>query len=126
VTVNLAARQGTLLLFPPEMLPAGMGFGLLLGLLPASIGVLLSLRAATVRQAQQALSPAYFALAIGYGLLIGLTIMLLELFNVGTGWLETGGLAAVALVLAGGLAAINTGLPAPALRRFRRDRLLLV
>jgi hypothetical protein len=34
--------------------------------------------------------------------LIGLTIFLLELFNVGTGWLETGGLAAVALVLSEG------------------------
>ncbi len=126
VTVNLAAGQGTLLLFPPEMLPAGMGFGLLLGLLMASIGVLLSLRAATVRQAQQALALAYFALAIGYGLLIGLTIVLLELFNVGTGWLETGGLVAVGLVSAGVLAVIDAGMLALALRRFRRDRLLLV
>ncbi len=58
VVVNLRARGGGPLLYPPWMLEGILGLGLLTSLLAAGAGVLVSLRAATVRQAQQTLSIA--------------------------------------------------------------------
>jgi len=55
VAVNLANRQGGLLLYPlPVVLAMGV-LGLLGAVFVAAVGVLISLRAATVRQAQQTL-----------------------------------------------------------------------
>lgn len=56
VTVNVNAHAGRLLLFAPTVWLAGAIVGLLVALLISGIGVLVSLRASTVRQAQQTLS----------------------------------------------------------------------
>lgn len=58
VVVNLRAGAGGLLVYPAWMLEGIIGLGLLTSLLAAGAGVLVSLRAATVRQAQQTLSIA--------------------------------------------------------------------
>ena len=56
ITVNLAFRTGGLLLYPWLFMAAALGGGLLTAGLAASAGVLVSLRASTVRQAAQTLS----------------------------------------------------------------------
>nr|RPI80650.1 MAG: ABC transporter permease [Chloroflexota bacterium] len=53
ITVNVVNGQGRLLFFPPEIAVAIFVLTLLVALLSAGIGVLISLRAPTVRQAQQ-------------------------------------------------------------------------
>jgi ABC-2 type transport system permease protein len=58
VTVNVAFGHGRLLLFPWTSMAAALVGGLLTAGLAASAGVLVSLRAATVRQAAQTLSIA--------------------------------------------------------------------
>jgi ABC-2 type transport system permease protein len=65
VTVNLAHGRGELLLYPAEI-AAGIVLLSFLGAgLMASIGVLVSLRSPTVRQAQQVMSLATMALLFG-------------------------------------------------------------
>jgi ABC-2 type transport system permease protein len=64
VTVNVAFGRGSLLFFP-----AGIGLGilavvLLISTLASGLGVLVSLRAGSVRQAQQTFTIAYFVLFI--------------------------------------------------------------
>jgi ABC-2 type transport system permease protein len=56
VTINVAVRGGGLLLFTPLMTIGALGFSILISGLSASIGVLVSLRASSVRQAQQWMS----------------------------------------------------------------------
>jgi ABC-2 type transport system permease protein len=56
LTVNVVAGHGKLLMYPLPTLLASVCLSLLFSLLAASIGVPVSLRAATVKQAQQTLS----------------------------------------------------------------------
>jgi len=58
VSVNVVHGQGQLLLYPLHVFVAGTVLGLLAAGLTASAGVLVSLRAATVRQAAQTMSLA--------------------------------------------------------------------
>ncbi|MCE5257627.1 MAG: ABC transporter permease subunit [Chloroflexi bacterium] len=56
ITVNIAFSSGSLLVYQPAVLAAMLIFSLLTAVLAAGVGVLVSLRAATARQAQQTLS----------------------------------------------------------------------
>ena len=56
VTVNATHGHGKLLLYPAPVGLGSVALSLLVSLLAASLGVLVSLRASTVRQAQQTLS----------------------------------------------------------------------
>ena len=56
VTINVAVHGGGLLLFTPIMTLGALIFSILISGLAASIGVLVSLRASSVRQAQQWMS----------------------------------------------------------------------
>lgn len=60
VTVNAAYGHGKLLFFPAWLGLAILAISLLISVLSAALGVLVSLRASTVRQAQQTLSFAIF------------------------------------------------------------------
>jgi ABC-2 type transport system permease protein len=125
ITSNIAFGQGELLLFSPAMTLAGMGFGLLVSSLLALAGVLLSLRAESVRQAQQSLALAWIGLVIVYFVLVVLTIMALSFLGVPVqAWVEAGNLTPLVLGAAGVLALLDGVLLALALRRFRRTRLL--
>jgi len=53
VTVNIAHWGGRLLLYPPTVIVADLLLSLLMATLPAAMGVFVSLRAATVRKAEQ-------------------------------------------------------------------------
>jgi len=64
VTINLAYGEGHLLLFPANIGIAIVVLSFLVALLAAGLGVIISLRASTVRQAQQTLSVAFLLLFI--------------------------------------------------------------
>ncbi len=126
VTVNIAFGQGTLLFFSPGVALAGMGFGVLVSMLLALAGVLLSLRAESVRQAQQTLSIAWVGLAILVLVLTVLAVLALEFVGVPVrAWVEAGSLMPLVFGAAGVLALLDAGLLVLAMRRFRRSRLLL-
>ncbi len=122
VTVNIAHGQGQLLIYPPLI---GLGVILtsfLISGLASGLGVLVSLRSPTVRQAQQTFSFAYLLLLIP---LFAFPVLPAEWqFRViqalqGTDFTT---LAAVAL---GIVAVLDIGLVAAGLARFKRARLLL-
>jgi ABC-2 type transport system permease protein len=64
VTINVAYGHGTLLLFPWKIGLGVIVISLLVAALSAGLGVLISLRAATVRQAQQTFSLVFFVFFI--------------------------------------------------------------
>jgi len=124
LTENLLYARSGLLLYPADLAIGTVGFGLLIALFTASAGVLASLHAPTVRQAQQSLGvvitlplivPAFFIgpfaplewkLALGHALTaMGTTQIVL----------------AVAIILL----ILDIALVLVALARFRRTELLL-
>ena len=122
VTVNLTAGKGQLLLYPPLI-----GFGALLAsflvtALAAGIGVLVSLNASTVRQAQQTVGtiflviflPLFFIPMLPGAWRHGLAVFL-AMANFF--WLAAGILTFVFI--------LDAILIAIAMARFRRDRLIL-
>jgi len=58
VTISIAFGNGRFLMFPPDIAILGIITGLLTASIAANAGILISLRAATVRQAQQTLGIA--------------------------------------------------------------------
>ena len=62
ITVNIGFRDGGLLFYPLEMFAGALVFSLLISGLSACIGVLVSLRAGSVRQAQQMMSAGMLVL----------------------------------------------------------------
>jgi ABC-2 type transport system permease protein len=108
------------------MLLAGMGFGLLVSGLLATTGVLLSLRAASVRQAQQSLSIAWIVLAILYVVLIVVVIITANYLGMDlAGWIESGAVAPLAWGAAAVLLLLDGVMLTLAMHRFQRARLLL-
>src|SRR5512139_212450 len=69
VTVNVSAGGGGLLFYSPQMILAALVFSILISGLSASIGVLVSLRAGSVRQAQQMMSAGMLVLFLPFMLL---------------------------------------------------------
>ena len=124
VAVNLSAPHGGGFVgYAPTVLFGGLGLGLLVALFMSSLGVLVSLRAATVKQAQQVLAiavafVAVLALAGGALLPDAWRAPLLRFF-------VTAGEARVLLVVASILAAVDVALLAACDLRFRRARLIL-
>lgn len=123
LTVNLAERGGPLILYPLPVLGGILMAGLLTALLGATAGVLVSLRAHTVRQAQQLLGIAMLALLflplLGARLLPAAVADLIASRLAATDPARLAGLALAAL------AALDLLLLALAAARFRRNRLIL-
>jgi ABC-2 type transport system permease protein len=123
VTVNLTARAGHLLLFPWRFavgapLLAWLGAGL-----AATAGVLVSLRAATVRQAAQTLN-------VGILLLIFVPVLgaraLPDAWKAQAGaWLASVGVDGILWTATAALALLDLLLLALAMARFQRARLIL-
>jgi len=123
ITVNLSDWTGTIAMYPPWTIVGFLIFGTLGAALVAGIGVLVSLRASTVRQAAQSLS-------IGILLLVWVPILAIQFLPAS---LSRGALdrlmsldvrLAVPLFLVA-LALIDLVVLAAALARFQRDRLIL-
>ncbi len=123
VTVNLTARSGHLLLFPWRFFIGAPLLALLGAGLAATGGVLVSLRAATVRQAAQTLN-------VGILLLIFVPVLaaqvLPDAWKAQAGaWVLSVGADGVMWGAAAVLALLDLGLLVAALARFRRSRLIL-
>jgi ABC-2 type transport system permease protein len=120
LTVNLAHRQSGLVLYAPFMLLAMCVLGLLGAVFVAALGVLISLRAATVRQAQQLLGGAIMVLLV---LPIGVARLLPAAWT-GRVIPDAGNAAYVALVGVVACVALDVAVVALALALFQRTRLI--
>ncbi|MGE5198158.1 MAG: ABC transporter permease [Rhodospirillaceae bacterium] len=123
ITVNLTARTGPLLLFPWRFAVGAPLLALLGAGLAATAGVLVSLRAATVRQAAQTLN-------VGVLLLIFIPVLgvqaLPDAWKAQAGaWIITVGVDGLLWLAAGLLGLLDLSLLAAAFARFRRARLVL-
>jgi ABC-2 type transport system permease protein len=122
VTVNVVVRPERLLLYPPATLVGALVMNLLGAALIAGLGVLVSLRSASVRQAGQLMGIA--VLLVGFAPVMGIRA-------VAAYWRSHGHAvtaADTALAVLVGLALFilfDTSLIAAAVLRFRRSRLLL-
>jgi ABC-2 type transport system permease protein len=120
LTVNLAHRQSGLVLYAPPVILAMCVLGLLGAVFVAAVGVLISLRAATVRQAQQTLGGAIMALLV---VPIGAVRMLPAAWT-DRMQLDTGSAAQLAMLGLAAFAALDAGVVGLAMTRFRRARLI--
>jgi ABC-2 type transport system permease protein len=122
ITINIVHRGGELLLFPWKIGMAAVTASLLVSILAASLGVLVSLRSATVRQAQQVFSLAFIVLFIPLFLLPLLPeSWRLKVMQV----LSKADVESIILGVLFLLLALDLGLLAAASRRFQRTRLIL-
>lgn len=122
-TVNLANPHASLQLYAPAIGLGGAGLSFLMATLAANAGVLISLRAATVRQAQQ---------TVGLGLMIVIWVPFLAFNFLPVEWrlaieatLGAANLMQVAVAGVAALLALDIALLATAMARFQRTRLTL-
>jgi len=120
VTVNIARRADGLLLYPMSTLLMMCALGVLGALLVAAVGVLISLRAATVRQAQQALSGAILVLLF---VPIGLARLMPADWKAGLASASMSG-TTLAMVGVAVFAVVDTGVVMLTMRTFKRSRLI--
>ncbi len=122
VTVNLFYGRGELLLFPVPLIAGALVFSTLVSGLAASIGVLVSLRAGSVRQAQQLMSIGMLVLFIPFMFLqfipTSIRIALVEI-------LMNSDPLTLAIWIAAGLLVIDLVLVAIGMRLFKRAQLIL-
>ena len=122
VTINVTVHGSGLLLFSPLMTLGALVFSILISGLAASIGILVSLRASSVRQAQQWMS---------FGMLV-LFLPFMFIQFIPRVWLESFGAAVIntnpiqiAIWAAVVVLAIQVILLAVAMRLFQRSKLIL-
>ncbi len=127
IVVNVVHGHGQLLLYPPSVAVAGVVLSLLIAGLAASVGSLVSLRAATVRQAVQTLSivTLLFWLVPMLGLTLIPTVPATGALAPADVALRAADRAVALVILTAVLAAIDMGLLAAAAARFKRSRLVL-
>jgi len=122
VVTNLRYWGEGPLLYAPAMAVAIVALTLLLSLMASSLGVLVSLRARTVRQAQQALSVATMVLVMGS--MYGVQALPIDWASV-VGTAGSGGIPGEAVLYACiGLLLLDAGLIVAASSRFQRARLI--
>jgi ABC-2 type transport system permease protein len=126
VTVNIVSWDGSVVFFTPTIVLVNVGTGLLMACFMAGLGVLISLRSATVQSASMFLMGAVFA-----------PLLLLQIAALVVMQLASGGRASISelvgavdwgqvMIIAGGvLTAASVGLLWAATARFRRARLML-
>jgi ABC-2 type transport system permease protein len=122
VTVNIANAvqgDGGFLFYSWRILLADLGFSALLAVIVSGAGVLISLRSATVQEAQQILMSAFFIPPMTLGFV---ALALHDRIGEPPSWLNltTGGLIAAAV-----MAVLASVLTLAAMARFQRARLML-
>jgi ABC-2 type transport system permease protein len=126
VMVNVAHWDGQVLLYTPIMALANLALSLLVAGLVAGLGVLISLRAATVQQAQQTLMTATLFPIV---LLQMIPLLLLNVVPDGRARLRELGAAVnpthIIHIVMAALVVSDLGLFMAALARFKRARLIL-
>ena len=123
ISVNAAHSDGTLLLFTRERLFLILGFTALGSAFVAGVGVFISLRATTVKQAQQTFGIA-MVLLILVPVLTFQAISYQSRFRLLTGLTQIGA-TRIVLAFSGVLFVLTVVVLAGALARFRRGRLVL-
>lgn len=122
VTVNIGFRDGGLLFYPLDMTLAALVFSLLISGLSGCIGVLVSLRAGSVRQAQQLMSTGMLVLFLPFMLIQFIPKTWLD---AASNLLENAQPNQIAVGLALILLAVELILIVVAQRLFQRSRLIL-
>jgi ABC-2 type transport system permease protein len=123
ITINIAFGKGQLLLYPPLIGMGIVGLSFLIASLSSSIGVLVSLHASTVRQAQQTFSLAFFAFFIP----IFLIPLLPEAWKLKLTMLLSGlNYEAILFIIAIILLGLNIAITSIAMARFQRAKLIFV
>ena len=121
LAITIVHWQGRLVFYPLDLLLLTLGLGLVVNILAASAGVLVSLRSATARQAQQMLSVG--GLVVTFGVTFGLLELTSSLLpSVGI----VLSLAQLLALLLGLLTVIDIIVLTLALVRFQRSRLMLI
>jgi ABC-2 type transport system permease protein len=122
VAVNVAFSEGNLLMFPPATMLGILGISLLVAVFGAGLGVTISLRAATVRQAQQTMGTIMFVVVIP---LFALPMLPEEWKARAFQLVANTDLAAILLAVGAAFIVIDTALVFFAMSRFKRARLIL-
>jgi len=120
--INIAYGQGRLLFYAAPVAAGIVGLTFLVALLASGLGVLVSLRAATVRQAQQTFSIAFLLMFIPLFVLPLLPADLKAKLLAAAAGLDAMAAALVVILL---LAVADAVIMAVADARFRRNRLIL-
>ena len=123
LTVNIVHGEGEMILFSFKTLAGGTTICILVACFASSAGVLVSLRAATVRQAQQTLGVAIVLFAFMPGIIIQMLPSALKL-SIGT-FLESAGTTRIIITAFILFLFIDLILLRAARSRFRRTRLIL-
>lgn len=123
IVVNVAHSTGTFSFYSGEILLSCLLFGLLMVTFMAALGILVSLKAASVRQAQQTLSISF--LVIFLALIYGTQALPKDWTASLVNFAGNIGIYGVILVIAAALVIIDAIVIGATASRFRRDRLIL-
>lgn len=118
-TVNIAHWSGRLLLLTPPIAAGSLGLSLIMSVLIASTGILVSMRAATVQEAAQILMAIFLVPAVI------LQVVALLFRDQLYGFLRALDGRQFLLIAMTTLAVLATGVTMTAIARFRRSRLVL-
>jgi ABC-2 type transport system permease protein len=121
-TVNVVHGQDGLLLFPAGIAAGAVGLSFLLSFFAASLGALISLRASSVRQAQQTMSIGVYVVLIP---LLLLPVLPQSLRTALEGMARGVDSAAILLILIGLLVLADLALLGLSMARFKRAHLIL-
>ena len=122
ITVNVAYWSGRLLFYPLPILGGILGLSFLVSLLAAALGVLFSLRAATVRQAQQTFNFIFLLMFIPIFVFPQLPA---DIQNSVINFLTRASASSLGLIVAGFLLVLDLILVLLAMSRFQRSKLIL-
>lgn len=120
--INIGFGEGQFLFYPAEVAAGILIFSLLVSGFVSGLGILISLRAASVRQAQQTFSIAFFAIFVPF---FAIPFLPEEWIAKATQVLERLDYRALAIAFALLLLIVDAVLLGVARMRFRRDRLSL-
>lgn len=123
ITINVAFGEGRLLLYPARIAIGGTVLTLLVASTVAAAGALVSLRASTVRQAQQTLSVV--SLVLVFGSVYGIQALPVEWQSALAKALVGSSISRILLVASAILVVATGVLIAIGLKRFQRTRLIL-
>jgi ABC-2 type transport system permease protein len=125
VAANIRAGNGSFLFYSGEVLLGSLLLSLLTVIFMATIGILVSLKSATVRQAQQTLSLSY--MVVFFGMIAGVQLLprdWLSNFFAFAGNLGDYGIGLI-LIIAAILVVLDLALISLVMAKFQRSRLIL-
>jgi ABC-2 type transport system permease protein len=123
VTVNVANWNGSVMLYLPVVAIGGVLGSLLMAILAASAGVLVSLRASTVKEAQQTIGIAVFALA--WVPIIGINLAPDDWKRQALQAMTSSDITTILVAVGLALLIVDVALVSAAMARFQRAKMIL-